>query len=204
MTTLGLHEIFSCCAGVSYHLQTFKDCSEWFSHGEHRHYDIVIYSVAGARDSRQQSIHFLSQLNCIQPKAARILLTENERQGKLIHYLLPIAVHAVWCKSSSVEKLMIQLRILLKQKGLLDTPFLALKCSAGYVSLSLTERTILHYMGNGFSIPEIAVQMARNPKTIRTHKFNVMSKLGVKSDSGLLCAADILRYLPLQSVNARW
>ncbi|HCL9148468.1 TPA: bgl operon transcriptional regulator BglJ, partial [Escherichia coli] len=37
-----------------------------------------------------------------------------------------------------------------------------------------------------------AEQLKRNIKTIRAHKFNVMSKLGVSSDAGLLEAADIL------------
>ncbi len=46
-------------------------------------------------------------------------------------------------------------------------------------------------------MPQIAVQLERNIiKTIRAHKRNVMSKLGVSSDAGLLDAADILLYLP--------
>lgn len=44
-------------------------------------------------------------------------------------------------------------------------------------------------------MPQIAIQLERNIKTIRAHKFNVMSKLGVSSDAGLLDAADILLYL---------
>ncbi|EBC9528729.1 DNA-binding transcriptional activator BglJ, partial [Salmonella enterica subsp. enterica serovar Schwarzengrund] len=61
--------------------------------------------------------------------------------------------------------------------------------------LSPTEREILRFMSNGYSMPQIAVQLERNIKTIRAHKFNVMSKLGVSSDAGLLDAADILLYL---------
>lgn len=44
---------------------------------------------------------------------------------------------------------------------------------------------------------EIAVQLDRNIKTIRAHKFNAMTKLGVNSDVGLLNAADILTWMPL-------
>jgi len=33
-------------------------------------------------------------------------------------------------------------------------------------------------------------------KTIRAHKFNAMTKLGVTSDVGLLDAADILTWIP--------
>ena len=58
--------------------------------------------------------------------------------------------------------------------------------------ISPTEREILRFMSNGYSMPQIAVQLERNIKTIRAHKFNVMSKLGVSSDAGLLDAADIL------------
>lgn len=47
-------------------------------------------------------------------------------------------------------------------------------------------------MSRGYSMTQIAEQLKRNIKTIRAHKFNVMSKLGVSSDAGLLEAADIL------------
>ncbi len=59
-------------------------------------------------------------------------------------------------------------------------------------SLSPTEREILRFMSRGYSMTQIAEQLKRNIKTIRAHKFNVMSKLGVSSDAGLLEAADIL------------
>ncbi|WP_032227523.1 LuxR C-terminal-related transcriptional regulator, partial [Escherichia coli] len=48
------------------------------------------------------------------------------------------------------------------------------------------------FMSRGYSMTQIAEQLKRNIKTIRAHKFNVMSKLGVSSDAGLLEAADIL------------
>lgn len=53
-------------------------------------------------------------------------------------------------------------------------------------------REILRFMSRGYSMTQIAEQLKRNIKTIRAHKFNVMSKLGVSSDAGLLEAADIL------------
>ncbi|HDE1455421.1 TPA: bgl operon transcriptional regulator BglJ, partial [Klebsiella pneumoniae] len=47
-----------------------------------------------------------------------------------------------------------------------------------------------------------AIQLNRNIKTIRAHKFNAMTKLGVRSDIGLLNAADILLHLPLNSTTS--
>ena len=69
--------------------------------------------------------------------------------------------------------------------------------------LSPTEHTILRYMSYGYSLPEIATQLERNIKTIRAHKFNAMTKLGVSSDMGLLSAADILMRLSANNDDAR-
>lgn len=204
MTKLGLQQLFCCDTASSWQLKAYKDSREWFAQAELQAFDIVIYSVSDSRHSRQQSIHFLSHLARAQPDAVRVMLAENESQAKLIHRLLPVPLHAVWCKSSPVEQLQEQIKALMKHKESRTLPRQTLKRLTGSVELSPTERTIIYYMGKGYSIPEIAARMSRNPKTIRTHKFNAMSKLGVKSDTGLLCAADILRYLPLQTVNAGW
>ncbi|WP_196207810.1 DNA-binding transcriptional activator BglJ, partial [Citrobacter sp. Res13-Sevr-PEB04-36] len=109
--------------------------------------------------------------------------------------LSPLPLDGVISKASSLDVL---------QEGLLS----ALNCAGrGREStknhwfinqnrmLSPTEREILRFMSNGYSMPQIAIQLERNIKTIRAHKFNVMSKLGVSSDAGLLDAADILLYL---------
>ncbi|ELY6384534.1 bgl operon transcriptional regulator BglJ, partial [Cronobacter sakazakii] len=58
--------------------------------------------------------------------------------------------------------------------------------------LSPTERIILRYLTDGYSVSQIASRLERNIKTIRAHKFNAMLKLGVHTDAGLLNAADIL------------
>ena len=62
--------------------------------------------------------------------------------------------------------------------------------------LSPTENMILRYMTYGYSLMEISERLGRNIKTIRAHKFNAMTKLGVNSDVGLLSAADLLVSLP--------
>lgn len=202
MTKIGLRQLFSCCSGSSYQFSFYQNSREWFEQSEFQGFDLVIYSVSDNRHSRQQSIHLLSHFARAQPDAVRVLLAEDEYQAKLIHHLLPVPLHAVWCKSSSVEKLQHQINVLMKRNESSGAPRQTPHCIAGTVELSPTERTIIYYMGKGYSIPEIAMRMARDPKTIRTHKFNAMSKLGIKSDTGLLCAADILRYLPVQAVNA--
>lgn len=196
MTTLGLQHLFSASEGRIYKLRFFSSGQAWCSTCEYRSYDIVIYSVAGGRYSRQQSGHFLSRLAAALPETKRVLLAENERQASFIQPLLPVALHAVLCQSSSMEQLGAQIHTLMKQE---HRQTLAQPASAH--GLSPTERRILHYIGRGYSTAEIAAQMERNIKTIRAHKFNLMSKLGVKSDTWLICAADVLDYLPLPLPN---
>lgn len=62
--------------------------------------------------------------------------------------------------------------------------------------------TLLRYISYGYSLPEIARLLQRNIKTIRAHKFNAMTKLGVSSDLGLLSAADILMRLSANNDDA--
>ncbi|WP_312629774.1 DNA-binding transcriptional activator BglJ [Scandinavium sp.] len=196
MTTLGLQHLFSALEGGIYKLRFFSSGQVWFSQCGHQSYDIVIYSVAGGRYSRQQSGYFLSRLAAALPETKRVLLAENERQASFIQPLLPVALHAVLCQSSSMEQLGAQIHSVMKQEHRQT-----LVQGTNAHGLSPTERRILHYMGRGYSTPEIAAQMGRNIKTIRAHKFNVMSKLGVKSDAWLICAADVLDYLPLPLTN---
>lgn len=124
-----------------------------------------------------------------------MVIADDDAEARLIGSLSPLPLDGVVSKSSSLTVLQ-------------DALFTALNCSSRgtegsknhwYINqsrmLSPTEREILRFMSNGYSMPQIAVQLERNIKTIRAHKFNVMSKLGVSSDAGLLDAADILLYL---------
>jgi DNA-binding NarL/FixJ family response regulator len=57
-------------------------------------------------------------------------------------------------------------------------------------SLSQRERQVLRLMvGEGLSLVQIAEQLDLSPKTVTTHKANIMSKLGVSTN------ADLMRYV---------
>ncbi len=46
-----------------------------------------------------------------------------------------------------------------------------------FESLSLREREVLQLLAEGKSIKEIAAQLFVSPKTVETHKYNMMAKL---------------------------
>lgn len=57
-------------------------------------------------------------------------------------------------------------------------------------SLSQRERQVLRMMvGDGLSLVQIADQLQLSPKTVTTHKANIMAKLGVSTN------ADLMRYV---------
>jgi Response regulator containing a CheY-like receiver domain and an HTH DNA-binding domain len=197
MTEIGIRHAFWHCAGTAYRVHAFKESRQWCERLDNRQYEVVIYSVAENRDSRQECVRFLAHQAAMYPDAFRILLAEDEREADLVQHLSPIALNGVLCKSTSIARFKGQLKALLTQSESSKFSAPPLHHSHRCVGLSPTERIILNYMGKGLSISEIALQMERNAKTIRTHKFNVMNKLGVSNDSDLLCAADILRYQPL-------
>ena len=129
------------------------------------------------------------------PRIKRVVIADDDDEARLIGSLSPLPLDAVISKASTLNVLQEEL-------------FAALDCVRGetedtkklwYINqcrmLSPTEREILRYMSNGYSMLQIAIELERNIKTIRAHKFNVMSKLGVSSDAGLLDAADILLHV---------
>ena len=51
----------------------------------------------------------------------------------------------------------------------------------GIERLSLREREVLKLFADGKSIKQIAGQLCISPKTVESHKYNVMEKLGVRT-----------------------
>jgi DNA-binding NarL/FixJ family response regulator len=51
--------------------------------------------------------------------------------------------------------------------------------------LSLREMEVFPLLADGLSIKEIAVRLCISPKTVESHKYNIMEKLGVESIAGL-------------------
>ena len=59
------------------------------------------------------------------------------------------------------------------------------KSKDGYEGLSLREREVFLLLVEGISIKEIARQLYISPKTVGSHKYNIMAKLGTNNMSDL-------------------
>jgi len=67
-----------------------------------------------------------------------------------------------------------------------------------YETLTSRERDVLHLVAQGETTPAIAVRLALSPRTVETHRTNLMRKLGLRTQT------DVIRYalqrglIPLQ------
>ena len=138
---------------------------------------------------------YLTELAINYPRIRRVVIADDDAEARLIGSLSPLPLDGVVSKASSLTVLQDALFTALSSPG---------RGTEGtknhwYINqsrmLSPTEREILRFMSNGYSMPQIAVQLERNIKTIRAHTINVECPTGVSSDAGLLDAADILLYL---------
>lgn len=155
----------------------------------------VIFSLSGSREHRRECLQLFSEIAAVQPSLKCIIMVNDTDEAKLITQLSQTMISGVVNKDSPVARFYDELSALLNDSGR------AANTSANhwYINdsprlLSPTERIILRYLTDGYSVSQIASCLERNIKTIRAHKFNAMLKLGVNSDAGLLDAADILRY----------
>ena len=67
-----------------------------------------------------------------------------------------------------------------------------------YETLTTREREVLHLVAQGETTPAIAARLALSPRTVETHRTNLMRKLGLRTQT------DVIRYalqrglIPLQ------
>lgn len=55
-----------------------------------------------------------------------------------------------------------------------------------YSKLTAREREVLHMAAEGMTNPQIAVRLAISPRTVETHRANLMRKLGLSNQSDLV------------------
>ncbi|SFE56027.1 DNA-binding response regulator, NarL/FixJ family, contains REC and HTH domains [Kosakonia radicincitans] len=196
MSREGLRHLFSESSINQYSFHFFKEHSVFHQALKHTPFFSVIYSLFGHRKERRECLMCLHWLSLSHPGVQHIVLAGDDREAQLVGHLSPSRLHGILSKSSPLPVLQEQLGMLLGETRRINENMI----NNWYVSqcrmLSPTEWEILNYLARGFSLAEIASLLDRNVKTIRAHKFNAMTKLGVTSDVGLLDAADILTWSP--------
>lgn len=152
----------------------------------------VIFSFSAMRSERREGLSYLTELAIKFPRTRRLVIADDDIEARLIGSLSPSPLDGVLSKASTLDifyqELFLSLNGVRQATDRLNNQWYINQSR----TLSPTEREILRFMSRGYSMTQIAEQLKRNIKTIRAHKFNVMSKLGVSSDAGLLEAADIL------------
>lgn len=195
MSRIGIKNLFNAIPNNQYNLHLFSHQTEFSQAMLTTPFSMLMFSLSALRTDRRAGLIYLTELAVNYPHIRRVVIADDDAEVRLIGSLSPLPLDAVISKSSALSELQERLATVLDcvTEGTENTK------SLWYINqgrtLSPTEREILRFMSNGYSMPQIAIQLERNIKTIRAHKFNVMCKLGVNSDAGLLNAADILLHL---------
>ena len=67
-----------------------------------------------------------------------------------------------------------------------------------YETLTTREREVLHLVAQGEATPAIAARLGLSPRTVETHRTNLMRKLGLRSQTDLIRYALQRGLIPLQ------
>lgn len=192
MSSIGIQSLFNTYAENHYKLHLFSTRDDFRKGMTTTAFSAVIFSLSSIRKDRRVGLTCLAELAANYPRMRRLVIADDDVEARLIGALSPSPLDGVLSKASSLPALQEALFSALNGARRINEN----NSNIWYLNqsrmLSPTEREILRFMSHGYSMPQIAVELERNIKTIRAHKFNVMSKLGVNSDAGLLNAADIL------------
>ena len=196
MTAVGLRHLFMHAQDEHRSFQYFRSITEFKLASRQNLFNAVIFCLSGTREFRIECLFSMGKIARDYPEMVRIILANDETEMALIKHLSPTYIHGVLSKSSMLEDLQQNMLDLLREAALGHQCAEVSSKQRTCHFLSPTENMILRYMTYGYSLMEISQRLGRNIKTIRAHKFNAMTKLGVNSDVGLLSAADLLVSLP--------
>lgn len=202
MTEVALHHILMNESDEKFCLRFFKDTQALKREFKSNDFSAIIFSLSGNRRARLESLLFLNEVAHYSPEVQRIVLANDEAEMRLIVHLTS-SLHGLLNKSVCRIELQERLLQILDLNHRANEADLSPKPRLWHQILSPMEHTILKYMSYGYSLEEIATQLKRNINTIRAHKSNAMTKLGVSSDIGLLSAADVLTRLSSNNDDAR-
>lgn len=183
MSSIGIESLFRKFAGNPYKLHTYTSQESFQDAMSRISFAAVIFSFSAMRSARREGLSCLTELAIKFPRTRRLVIADDDIEARLIGSLSPSPLDGVLH-----QELFLSLNGVRQATDRLNNQWYINQSR----TLSPTEREILRFMSRGYSMTQIAEQLKRNIKTIRAHKFNVMSKLGVSSDAGLLEAADIL------------
>lgn len=192
MSGIGIQNLFNVASDNQYKLHLYLTLDDFQQAMSTTVFSAVIFSLSSIRKARRVGLMSLTELAENYPGMRRLVIAEDDVEARLISALSPSPLDGVLSKENSLPALQDALFTALSGTRRISESNNNLWYLNQSRMLSPTEREILRFMSNGYSMPQIAIELARNIKTIRAHKFNVMSKLGVNSDAGLLHAADIL------------
>ena len=196
MTAAGLRHLFMHAQDEHRSFQFFHNIAEFKLAARQIAFNAVIFCLSGTREPRIECLYTMGKIARDFPEMVRIILANDGTEMALIKHLSPTYIHGVLSKASALLELQQDMLNLLREAALGHKCEAISSIQSECHFLSPTENMILRYMTYGYSLMEISERLGRNIKTIRAHKFNAMTKLGVNSDVGLLSAADLLVSLP--------
>ncbi|HCD1254359.1 TPA: DNA-binding transcriptional activator BglJ [Citrobacter amalonaticus] len=192
MSGIGIQNLFNATPDNQYNLHLYLTLDDFQQAMKTTVFSAVIFSLSSIRKYRRVGLMSLTGLAENYPGMRRLVIADDDVEARLISVLSPFPLDGVLSKEAPLPALQEALFTALSGARRINESNSNLWYLNQSRMLSPTEREILRFMSCGYSMPQIATELARNIKTIRAHKFNVMSKLGVSSDAGLLHAADIL------------
>ena len=137
----------------------------------------------------------LRQIQQIVPQSRVIILSMSDEEG-FLHSALHEGARGYILKDTSAEDLLLAVRSVLAGKTYLSPSLLErviqsylrnpLHIESGSSVLTSREQQVLQLSAGGSSGPEIARELSISPRTVETHRANLMHKLGLHSQAELI------------------
>ncbi|MBW2107684.1 MAG: response regulator transcription factor [Deltaproteobacteria bacterium] len=149
--------------------------------------DIVIMDTSM---SSSGGIHELAKIQSLAPEADVIVFTMCSKWKHILE-VLDLGATAYVLKRESLKQLVSAVQAVRQGEGFLSPGVQKVlsgleggregesPCDERLACLSPREREVFYLLADGCTIKEVAQELAISPKTVETHKYNIMAKLKV-------------------------
>jgi DNA-binding NarL/FixJ family response regulator len=154
--------------------------------------DIIVLDMLMPGMNGLETLRHMQQ---VVPQSRVIILSMSDEEG-FLHSALHEGARGYILKDTSAEDLLLAVRSVLAGKTYLSPSLLErviqsylrnpLHIESGSSVLTNREQQVLQLSAGGLSGPEIARELSISPRTVETHRANLMHKLGLHSQAELI------------------
>jgi len=151
--------------------------------------DVALIDISLGRESGLDAVKYIRKVN---PRMKLLILTSHKEEFYIVS-ALEMSVDGYIHKDSEPEELIYGIKKIYNGEKFYSLEISSLlinniynRPNRGLPFLTMKEKVVIKYLMDGLSSKEIAAKLDISPRTVETHRANILGKFGLKNTTDLI------------------